>query len=71
MHKHSKRVFAAVSVVAVAVLATASAGSTNPATTHPVSVKQGAQLVQLAPDRGSDEVYVWIVNGTQRGLAMR
>ena len=74
MQKHSTkiRIIAATGIIAAAALATGSAGATKaPATTHPTKVKGIAQLVQLQPAREGEETYVWIVDGVQRGLAMR
>ena len=74
MQAHNQRIraFAAVGVAAAAVLATGSPANTKtPATTQPVNAKQGAQLVRLQADRDGDQVYVWMVNGVQRGMAFR
>lgn len=73
MHEHTRkiRIIAATGIVAAAVLATGSAGAAKaPATTQPTEAKGITQIVRL-PGPNGDEIYVRLVDGVQRGLAMR
>jgi len=72
MQDHSRRIriLAASGVLAAAVLATGSAANTKtPTGTRVAPAKPTAELVKIQSDLDGD-VYIWKVNGVQRGLAM-
>ena len=73
MHDHSRRIrIVAVSgVLAAAVLATGSAANTKTSTgTRVAPAKPTAELVRIQSDPYGGDVYVWKVNGLQRGPTM-
>jgi len=73
MQSHSRRIgiLAASGVLAAAVLATGSAANTKtPTGTRVAPAKPTAELVRIQSDSYSGDVYIWKVNGVQRGLPM-
>jgi len=73
MQDHSRRIriLAASSVLAAAVLATGSAANTKtPTGTRVGPAKPTAELVRIQSDLYGGDVYIWKVNGVQRGLPM-
>ena len=72
MQRHSRRncILAASGVLAVAVLATSSAANTKTPTSTELAPAK-AELVLLQSYGYGDDVYIWKVNGIQRGLPMR
>ena len=72
MQDHSKRIrIVAVSgVLAAAVLATGSAANTKTPTSRVAPANPTAELVRIQSDPYGGDVYIWNVNGVQRGLAM-
>jgi hypothetical protein len=73
MQNQSKRIriFVVSGVIAAAVLVTGSAASTKtPTGTRVAPAKPTAELIRIQSDPYGGDVYVWKVNGVQRGLPM-
>ena len=72
MQAHTTRIrtLAASGVVAVAVLVVGSAGAAK-TPTNTVRTNQTGQLGSYGSDRDGGEIYVWMVNGVQRGIPFR
>jgi len=69
-HSRRNRILTASGVIAVAVLATSSAANTKTPTTTKLAPAK-AELVLIQSYGYGDDVYIWKVNGIQRGLPMR